>query len=430
MFFSRLASAALLGASCYSASARPATEGEYFDGLQSALSNAGLNLFWNALTVVNQTDSGRTLIEALYSDDDYTFYPPVDSAWESSGLSTPEANEDLVSLLSYHLVGAHLNSSTDIAPPRKHTVAFTRLYSSTSLSPGEHAQVVVLETAANRSVPQPWDDASILIRGDTWNATSQGNQFSYENLYVQPIDRILAVPSPLIKTLNTPNLALAAPDGALEFASLISSLGWNDTVEECHGCTFLVPVDDAFRSARVNSNYSSFSDSELQDILRNHILNGTVAYSPLLNSGNVYVTAAGLPLTYLTAQDDTSFVSVGEYRAQFVRSDIALPNGVMHLLNIVMQETNTDQGQADSAVSSASFSAQHATSTGAMGVSGVTSTSTATSTATSAASTQTDGSGSQGSAASRSVALVGNRGGVEGMMKMGVLVAFLKGFWL
>ncbi|TYJ54893.1 hypothetical protein B9479_004401 [Cryptococcus floricola] len=432
MLFSHLTSAALLGASCYFASARPGTEGEYFDGLESALNEAGLSLFWNALTVANQTDSGRDFIEALYSDDAYTFYPPVNSAWESSGLSNPEASEDLVSLLSYHLVEAHLNSSTDIAPPRKHTVAFTRLHSSTILLPGEQAQVIVLETAADRSVPQPWDNTSILIRGDTWNATSQGNQFSYENLYVQPIDRILAVPSPLVKTLNTPNLALAAPDGALEFASLISSLGWNKTVEECHGCTFFVPVDDAFRSARVNSNYSNWSDAEKQGILRNHILNGTVAYSPLLNSGNVYVTAAGLPLTYLTAKDDTSFVSVGDYRAQFIRSDMALPNGVMHFINIVMQEPNTDQGKAESAVSSASSTAEHATSTGAMGISGATSTSTASSTATSPASTQSGGSDSdsQDSAAFRSVSLPGKWDGVEGMMKMGVLVAFLGGLWL
>ena len=48
-------------------------------------------------------------------------------------------------------------------------------------------------------------------------------------------------------------LAVAANLGATSFLAAVSSLGLNDSLSTCHGCTFFVPVNAAFTSANLNS---------------------------------------------------------------------------------------------------------------------------------------------------------------------------------
>ncbi|WWD22476.1 hypothetical protein CI109_106969 [Kwoniella shandongensis] len=353
----------------------------YFSGLQSALSQAGLNNIWNAITVANTTQSGPGLISGLFSDDEYTIYAPVDAAWQASGLTDPPANGDLVSLLAYHIVQATLNSSTDIAPSRHHTIAFTELRSPTIDLPGDQTQVIVLQTAENATTGASPDNTTILIRGDSWNATSAGAQFTYKNLFIQPVDK----PSPLLKTLSQSGLALEANLGATSAVNNIASLGLNDTVATCHGCTFFIPVNSAFDNDTANGNFSSFNATDQTSVLLNHIINGSVVYSPDLRDGSVYVTAAGQPLTYLSSGSDP-FVSVGKYRAGIVRSDIPVSNGVVHLIDTMLVETNDNSQRASEAASSASSEAQsRTTTTDVIGVGGSTSIATTTTTATTSA---------------------------------------------
>ena len=71
-----------------------------------------------------------------------------------------------------------------------------------------------------------------------------------------------------MNTLNTP-LADPAPTGTPLAASLISSLSLNDTLNDCRGCTFLIPIDTAF------TGMQSFLDSLDNDakiaLLKNHV---------------------------------------------------------------------------------------------------------------------------------------------------------------
>ncbi|WVQ80263.1 hypothetical protein IAT38_002368 [Cryptococcus sp. DSM 104549] len=320
------------------ASAPASTSSEYFSGLQEALAGAGLNGFWNAITVARTTQTGRDLFDKLYTDDDFSLYPPVDGAWQSSSLDNPPANQDLVDLLSYHIVQGHLNSSTDIAPSRRHTVSPSLLRTANTLLPEDDTQVMVLQTDEGYEPNQSPENTSIIIRGDEWNATSQGVQFDYKNLKIQAIDK----PSPLIKTISLTGLALATPRGASSYLDLMTHLNLNNTLQQCVGCTFFVPVDQAFVNAEADQAYRGLQLGQKSIVLFNHIINGTAVYSPKLKTGNVYETAAGQPLMFMNSGGGYGFVQVGRYRARFVRTDINVSNGVVHLIDTVFVEPDGD----------------------------------------------------------------------------------------
>lgn len=82
-----------------------------------------------------------------------------------------------------------------MADPRQHTIALTALKTDEMKLPGDQTQVIVLETAPNAT---DGGEPPILIRGDTYNATSVGKESVYENLNIQPIDKVsLLIRQPL-----------------------------------------------------------------------------------------------------------------------------------------------------------------------------------------------------------------------------------------
>ncbi|KAK8845523.1 hypothetical protein IAR55_006238 [Kwoniella newhampshirensis] len=121
---------------------------------------------------------------------------------------------------------------------------------------------------------------------------------------------------------------------------------------------------------------------DLRDQWDKYIINGTVVCSPTLHTGSVYVTAAGQPLTYLT-DGHNPFVQVGRYRASILRADVPLSNGVVHLIDTLMVETNDNSQRATEAVSSASSAAgSRTTTTNMTGIGSSTSVATASATGT------------------------------------------------
>jgi hypothetical protein len=106
-------------------------------------------------------------------------------------------DNDLVDVLSYHVSHQRLEAvssyaqiapialnTTDVAPPKKKTIAFTLLANSDTLLPQGQTQVLALETAPNTT------ETSVYIRGTNWNASSIGYTKKYENVNVQAINRV------------------------------------------------------------------------------------------------------------------------------------------------------------------------------------------------------------------------------------------------
>ena len=166
--------------------------------------------------------------------------------------------------------------------------------------PGNQSQVIVLEDADDdkKSINV---SSLILVREASINATSSGDLLVYQNLFIQPIDRVCvwitriisilmeypgasdskdikfpksdqaltreSKPSNLLDTLALSGLAIAANLEAISFLDILSSLNLNDSFSTCHACTFLVPVNHTFASA----NISAFSSTQISTILSNHV---------------------------------------------------------------------------------------------------------------------------------------------------------------
>lgn len=96
---------------------------------------------------------------------------------------------------------------------------------------------------------------SLCLRSFLWQVLTDDKQLTVQ-------------PNPLLTCLQG-SLAEAANLGATSAISLISSLGLNDTLESCRGCTFLIPVNDAFASA--DSMLANLTTEQKTNILFNHV---------------------------------------------------------------------------------------------------------------------------------------------------------------
>jgi len=86
---------------------------------------------------------------------------------------------------------------------------------------------------------------------------------------------------------------------------------------------------------------------------------GTVAYSSLLTGDNAVtsaVSASGNNLTFAMA-DGGLTVSSGNATARIVRTDVLANNGVVHVIDAVLANTEANPGAASSAFSSATAAA-------------------------------------------------------------------------
>lgn len=100
---------------------------------------------------------------------------------------------------------------------------------------------------------------------------------------------------------------------------------------------------------------------------RNQLINGSVAYSTLLASTN-YTSAAGEPFRFIK-NDTGSFIISGNTTARILSADIPIENGVVHVIDRVLVNSESNTEAAEAAVSSYAAQAT-ATTSGVNGASG------------------------------------------------------------
>lgn len=104
-------------------------------------------------------------------------------------------------------------------------------------------------------------------------------------------------------------------------------------LEETPNLTFFVPNNDAFQS--LGSTLSNMSSTDLRKLLSYHVVNSSafpgVAYSTKLLNGTVLPSLQGGNLT-ITFASNSLFVN----QARIIQGDLLLANGVMHILDSVL----------------------------------------------------------------------------------------------
>ncbi len=58
-------------------------------------------------------------------------------------------------------------------------------------------------------------------------------------------------------------------NGTTEFLKFVDSLGQNQTLEDCDGCTFFVPIDIAF--AAIQGAVVGLNETQKRNVLENHV---------------------------------------------------------------------------------------------------------------------------------------------------------------
>lgn len=140
-------------------------------------------------------------------------------------------------------------------------------------------------------------------------------------LQVQTINSVLTPPPSLSDALTQNGLtSLVGAVAALNMPTLLPTLA------NTPGLTIFAPSNQAF--AAIASTIGTLNATTIQNVLLNHILNGTVAYSATFSNNEMVTSASGEPLTIGLA-NGTATVSTGNVTAHITKADILIENGVM-----------------------------------------------------------------------------------------------------
>ncbi|CAE6481527.1 unnamed protein product [Rhizoctonia solani] len=313
--------AVLLAASATVQASPIAPRQDYLTGLIQALNQQGLTTLTTILTQFATTQQGQQIASQL-PNGNYTILAPSNAAFQPVLPGLQADNSTLGPILSYHLISG-LYPADLIAPARSHSIAPTLLTNDTYVNLGGKSQVQVLERAANGS--------GILVRRTIGNATVT-NTTTYQNLIIHAVNTVLSPPADLKAALST-SLVSRAPGGFSQFGAALQKVGQLDTVNNATSTTVFAPIDDAFIA--VNSTVAGLTNEQLTSVLRNHVINNNIIYSnQLANTPNVN-SASGAQLTF-SVQDGVSYVSYNNTRARVLRSDVAVKNGVVHVIDAVL----------------------------------------------------------------------------------------------
>ena len=192
---------------------------------------------------------------------------------------------------------------------------------------------------------------------------------SYQNLDIYVINGVLGYPGDINSTFKSNTDLTTFANLADDTEVPIWDTG-NNTLENVtitgvlygvRGLTLLVP------SNQVSIQEISSNKTQLWNILRNHIINGTTVYSPSLVNVT-YVSAAGESL-HFTSNSSGKFVTSGNTTATIIQPDVLTKNGVFHIIDQVLLNADVNEDAASHAYSSATSLAGHSsTETGPVGV--------------------------------------------------------------
>ncbi|CAK7233261.1 hypothetical protein SBRCBS47491_008548 [Sporothrix bragantina] len=265
--------------------------------------------------------SNPDIVKVLDDASDITVLAPSNDAL-SKFLSNPDnaasvvSNPGLISaLLSYHVLNGTWYTSN---------FTNTSTFLPTWLSNSSYANVT-----GGQVVEAALDNNNVTF----WSALKQNTTVSQANLNftggtLHIVDTVLSIPGDLNSTLVAANLTSA--DGALAKAGtdLTSQLAGLKNV------TVFVPSNSAFAAiANIAGNWTS---SQVVDVLKYHVIDGTVDYSTLLKNNTQAATLGGANVTF-TVDNGTIFVD----SARIVEKDVLINNGVVHVIDGVLNPQNT-----------------------------------------------------------------------------------------
>jgi uncharacterized surface protein with fasciclin (FAS1) repeats len=160
------------------------------------------------------------------------------------------------------------------------------------------------------------------------------------------IDAVLTIPQNLTAVAASTSDISALVTAAQGIPGLIPAL------TETRGLTqFYYPVNSAVNA--VIEQLASANETVITNVLKNHVINGTAVYSSQVTDGASLTSAGGEELKF-ASNSSGIFVTSGNSTARVTRPNILTSNGVIHLIDSVLFNTESDPAAASSAVASLS----------------------------------------------------------------------------
>lgn len=142
---------------------------------------------------------------------------------------------------------------------------------------------------------------------------------------IHNINKVLTIPTSPANTATSLNSTSLA--GALAQANLVNA------VDSLTDVTIFAPSNAAFQA--IGSALGNFSTEQLASILTYHVVNGTVGYSSMLS--NTTLTTVGGGQITIRIENGSVFVN----SAKVITPDVLVSNGVVHVIDGVLNPNNT-----------------------------------------------------------------------------------------
>ncbi|KAJ4305378.1 hypothetical protein N0V90_000909 [Kalmusia sp. IMI 367209] len=256
------------------------------------------------------------LLETLSQANNITILAPSNDAFTE--FASTDAGRDVASnpgllaaLLQYHVLNGTFQSSQ---------VSNTSTFIPTLLTNETYANVTGGQVVEAIQV----GNETVFYSGLLQNATVTTADQNFTGGVVHIVDRVLALPASVLDTANAVNLTSLR--GAVNATDQVDAVNQRDI-------TIFAPNNEAFNS--IGSALANLSTEDLRSIIDYHVVD-EIRYSDSLENGTTLETAADEDLT-ITIVNETVFVNA----AEVVVPNILIANGVLHIIDNVLNPDNT-----------------------------------------------------------------------------------------
>ncbi|KAH7336069.1 FAS1 domain-containing protein [Rhexocercosporidium sp. MPI-PUGE-AT-0058] len=250
------------------------------------------------------SQSGVTILAPNNDAFDKIPYTQLNAAFENNDQDT------IINVLSYHILQGQ-KMANQLIPG-------TPVFLPTLLSDAKWSNVTGGQNVEN--VKQA-GDVVVFVSGQGSRATLVQADLSFSGGVVQVIDSLLIPPTNLTSTTTSFNLT--SYQGSLYASDQI--VNFTDTPNY----TLFAPNNAAFQA--LGSAISSMSVKDLTAVLDFHVLPNQVTFSTALKNGTTWTTKQGGNVTVRHSGNNVFIDS-----SQLLTTDILLANGVLHVIDNVM----------------------------------------------------------------------------------------------
>jgi len=256
------------------------------------------------------------------ADNTLTLFAPSDDAFTAAGIDT--TNTDLVAeTLKMHLVSTAAIASTDLAEG-------TQVVDSTA---GDSDYVSLDNANAFQKLQVTLADGTVTVGENS--ATVETANVEASNGFIHIVDKVIAFPS-------APSVVATAA-GLDALVQALTDTNLASTVDGAEGITIFAPLDTAFDAATI---------ADADATLRLHILEG-VFYSADLAADNRNLALKFDDDDTLQVKKDDNGVTVAttdkQVYATVTIADIPIENGVVHVIDKVINAVSTTNNIAQNA---------------------------------------------------------------------------------